>query len=110
MFKCHKTSGDNDSETYEINLPYYGGWSPDDFLIQKDKRLKVLDDQSISIETQRYTFTECLSSGDTKTFFHKLVLNLDICAVDYFKKVTKHTESILKNEEYYVEKQSISKY
>ena len=23
--KCHNTPGDNDSESYEINLPYYGG-------------------------------------------------------------------------------------
>ena len=25
--KCHDTPGDNDSGSYEINLPYYGGGS-----------------------------------------------------------------------------------
>ena len=28
--KCHNTPGDNDSGYYEINLPYYGGGSPEE--------------------------------------------------------------------------------
>ena len=28
--KCHNTPGDNDSGFYEINLPYYGGGSPEE--------------------------------------------------------------------------------
>ena len=28
--KCHNTPGDNDSGSYEINLPYYGGGTPED--------------------------------------------------------------------------------
>ena len=28
--KCHNIHGDNDSRSYEINLPYYGGGSPED--------------------------------------------------------------------------------
>ena len=27
--KCHNKPGDNDSGSYEINLPYYGGGSPE---------------------------------------------------------------------------------
>ena len=27
---CHNTPGDNDSVSYEINLPYYGGGSPEE--------------------------------------------------------------------------------
>ena len=46
--KCHNTPGDNDSGSYEINLPYYGGGSPEEWLFWKDKLLKVVDGQSIS--------------------------------------------------------------
>ena len=28
--KYHNTPGDNDSGSYEINLPYYGGGSPEE--------------------------------------------------------------------------------
>ena len=28
--KCHGTNGDNDSGSYEINLPYYGGGTPEE--------------------------------------------------------------------------------
>ena len=28
--KCHNTPGDNDSGSYEINFPYYGGGSPEE--------------------------------------------------------------------------------
>ena len=27
VIECHNTSGDNDSGSYEISLPYYGGGS-----------------------------------------------------------------------------------
>ena len=47
--KCHNTPGDNDSGSYEVNLPYYGGGSPDEWLVWKDKLLKALDGQSVSI-------------------------------------------------------------
>ena len=28
--KCHNTPGDNDSGSNEINLPYYGGGTPEE--------------------------------------------------------------------------------
>ena len=31
--KCHNTPGDNDSGFYEINLPYYGVGSPEEWLV-----------------------------------------------------------------------------
>ena len=31
--KCHNTPGDNDYGSYEINLPYYGGGSPEEWLV-----------------------------------------------------------------------------
>ena len=46
--KYHNTSADNDSGFYEINLPYYGGESPEEWLVWKDKLFKTLDGQSIS--------------------------------------------------------------
>ena len=39
--KCHITSGDNDSGSYDINLPYHGGGSPEEWLAWKDKLLKA---------------------------------------------------------------------
>ena len=37
--ECHNTPGDNNSGSYEINLPFYGGGSPDKWLVWKDKLL-----------------------------------------------------------------------
>ena len=56
--KCHNTPGDNGCGSYEINLPYNGGGSPEKWLVWKDKLLKALDGQSISTGPLRYTITE----------------------------------------------------
>ena len=56
--KYHNTYSVNDSGLYEIILPYYGGGTPDEWLIWKDKLLKALEGQGISIGTKRHTFTE----------------------------------------------------
>ena len=58
--KCHNTPNDNDFGSYEINLLYYGGGSPEEWLVWKDKLLKALDDQSISTGPLQYTFTQRL--------------------------------------------------
>ena len=58
--KCHNTPGDNDSGCYDINLPYYGRGSPEEWLVLKDKLRKALDGQSISTGPLRYTITERL--------------------------------------------------
>ena len=47
--KCHNTPGDNDSGSYELNFPYYGGGSPEHCLVWKDKLCKTSDGQSISL-------------------------------------------------------------
>ena len=60
VIKCHNTPGDNDSGSYEVNLPNYGGGTPEEWLVWKDKLLKVLDSQSISTGPLRYMFTEWL--------------------------------------------------
>ena len=39
--KHHNTPGHNDSGSYEINLPYYRGGSPEEWLVWKDKLLKA---------------------------------------------------------------------
>ena len=92
--KYHNTPGDNDSGFYEINLPYYGGGSPEEWLGWKDKLLKALDGQSISMGPLRYMFTECLLTGDAKASFNQAALGIGICTVDNFNKVlleiTKH--------------------
>ena len=38
--KYYNTPGDDDSGSYEINLPYYGGGTPEEWLVWKDKLLK----------------------------------------------------------------------
>ena len=83
--KCHDNSGDNDSGSYEINLPYYGGGSPKKWLIWKDKLLKALDGQSISTGPLRYTFTECLLTGDLKASFNQAAMDIDVHHIDNFK-------------------------
>ena len=45
--KWHNTPGDNGLGSYEINIPYYGGGTPKEWLVCKDKLLKALDGQSI---------------------------------------------------------------
>ena len=43
--KCHNTPGDNDSGSYYINFSYHGRGKPEEWLVWKDKSLKVLDSQ-----------------------------------------------------------------
>ena len=70
--KCHYTPRDHDPSSYEINLPYYGGGAPEEWLVWKDKLFKVLDGQSISTRPLRYTFTETLLTGDVKVPFTRM--------------------------------------
>ena len=92
--KCHNTPGDNDSGSYEINLPYYGGGTSEEWLIWKDKLLKALECQSINTEPQSYTFTERLLTGDAKATFNQAALDIGIRTIDNFNKLvlemTKH--------------------
>ena len=74
----HNTPGDNDSGSYEINLPYYGRGTPEEWLVWKDKLLKALDGQSISAEPVRYTFTERLLSDAAKVTFNQAALDIGI--------------------------------
>ena len=67
--KCHNTPGDNDSGSYEINLSYCRGGSPEEWLVWKDKLFKALDGQGIGTDPQRYIFTERLPTSDAKATF-----------------------------------------
>ena len=91
--KCHYTPGDNDSGSYEINIPYYGGGLPGEWLVWKDRLLKALDGKSISTVPLQHTFTERLLSGDAKATFNQFAMDIGICT-DNFNKVllemTKH--------------------
>ena len=49
-----------------MNLPYYGGGSPEEWRVWKDKLLQALDGQGINTGTQMYTFTERPLIGDAK--------------------------------------------
>ena len=93
--KCHSTPADNDSGSYEINLPYYRGGSPEEWLIWKQKLLKALDGQGISTGHLWYTFTERLLTGDAIATFNQAALGIGICTIDKFNKIflemTKHT-------------------
>ena len=85
--KCDTTSGENDSGSYEINLPYYGGGSLDELLVWENKLLKVLDVQSFSMGPQRYTFTERLLTVDAKATFNQAALDVGIHTVYNLNKV-----------------------
>ena len=77
----------NDSGSYEINLPYYGGGTSEEWLFWKDKLLKGLDGQSISTGPLRYTFTERLLTGDAKATFNQAALDIGIRTIDNSNKV-----------------------
>ena len=87
MIKCHYTPGDNDFGSYEIDLLYNGGGSPEECLVWKDKLLKALDGQSISTGPQRYMFTERILTADAKAAINLAALDIDIPTVDNFNKV-----------------------
>ena len=94
VIKCYNTPGDNETEFYEINLPYYGEGSPEEWLVGKDKLVKFLDGQGISTELHSYTFSERLLTSDEKATFNQTALDIGIRTVDNFNKVlaemTKH--------------------
>ena len=48
VIKCRNTPGDNDSGSYEINLPYYYGGPPEERFVWKEKPLKALNSQGIN--------------------------------------------------------------
>ena len=83
-----------DSRSYEINVPYYGGGSPEEWLVLK---VLLFKDQGISTEVNGYTFAIQLLTGDTKATFNQIAVDMGIFAVDNFNKVpvemTKHTFS-----------------
>ena len=84
--KYHNNPSDNDSGSYEINLPYYGGGSPEKWLVWKDKLLKALDGQIISTGPLQYRFIERLLTGDAKATFTQAALVTGICTIDNFNK------------------------
>ena len=76
MIKSHSTPGDSDSGSYETNLTYFGGGSPEEWLVLKDKLLNALDGQGINIRPQKYTFIERLLTGDAKVTFQQAALDI----------------------------------
>ena len=84
--KCHNTPGDNDSGSYEINLPYYGGGTPEEWPVRKDKLFKTSDSQGISMAPQRYMIIERLLTSDAKATFSQAALVTGICTIDNFNK------------------------
>ena len=95
--QCQNTPGDNDSWSYEINFPYFEGEFPEEWLVWKDKVLKALDGQHISICPLQYTVTERHLTDDAKATFIQADLDIGICTIDNFNKVlaqiTKYTFS-----------------
>ena len=85
--KYNNTPGDNDCASYEINLPYNGGGTPEEWLVWKNKLLKSLDGQSISTAPLQYTFTERLLTGDVKATFNQAALDISIHTIDNFNEV-----------------------
>ena len=62
--KFHNNPGKNDSGSYEINLPYYGGGSPEERLVWK-----------YSTGTQSHMFSDRLLKDDAKATFNQAALD-----------------------------------
>ena len=76
---CLNTPGDNESGSYEINLHYNGGGSPEEWFVWKDKLLKASGGQGISTEPLRYTFTDRLLKGDASAIGNDQTCISSIC-------------------------------
>ena len=87
MVKCNNNLCVSDNRSYDINLPYYGVGTPVELLVWKEELLKVLEGQGISMQFQRYTFTECQLTDDTKATFILITLDIGISIVENFNKV-----------------------
>ena len=85
--KCRNTPGGNCSGFSEINLPYYGGGTPDKWFVWKDKLLKTLDGHVICTGPQRYIITEHLLRGDAKATFKQTDLDIGIYTCDSINKI-----------------------
>ena len=92
--KWHNIPGDNDSGSYEISLLYYGGLSPEKWLVWEEKSFKVLDGQRIIMGPKRYTFTARLLTSDAKASFYQATLGVSIHTIEDSNKtlleMTKH--------------------
>ena len=69
------------------SIPNYGGGSPEEWLVWKDKLLNALNGQSISTGPLRHTLIEHLLTGDTKATFNQADLDIGIRTIDNFNKV-----------------------
>ena len=69
--KCQHNPDDKDVGSFKISFPYYGGGSPEEWLVWKDKFLKALKSQGISTGPLKYTFAERFLTGVEKATFEK---------------------------------------
>ena len=67
--KCYATPGDVDTPMYELQLPYFGSGTPEDWLVFRDLLIKVLTGQNITDGPGRYEFTERTLIGDALAAF-----------------------------------------
>ena len=86
-YKCFSSPGDTDSPAYNIQIPYFGSGTPEEWLMFLDNLDKALVGQHITDGPGRYEFTERLLQEDTLATFRLKTLEVGTRTVDHFNEV-----------------------
>ena len=86
-YKCFSSPGDTDSPAYNIQIPYFGTGTPEEWLMFLDNLDKALVGQHITDGPRRYEFTERLLKGDALATFRLKTLEVGTRTVDHFDEV-----------------------
>ena len=86
-YKCFSVPGDTESPAYNIQIPYFGTGTPEEWLMFLDNLDKALVGQHITDGPGRYTFTERLLKGDALATFRLKTLEVGTRTVDHFNEV-----------------------
>lgn len=86
--KCYATPGNPDTPVYEIQLPYFGSGTPEDWLVFRDLLVKVLTGQNITDGPGRYQLTERSLIGDALAAFR-------LKTVEYGARTAANFQSVL---------------
>ena len=98
--KCQNTPGDADSTTYNLQIPYFGSGTAEEWLIFVDNLNKGIIGQNITGGPKRYELAEKLLIGEMLTAFHtqrdargdRTIAHFDLVIKDLASYVFKSTD------------------
>ena len=98
--KCQNTPGDPDSTTYNLQIPYFGSGTAEEWLNFVDNLKKGIIGQHIQGGPKRYDLAEKLLIGEMRTAFHtqkdargdKTINNFKLVLKDLASYVFKSTD------------------